>query len=637
MKKKVSIFFTALVITVCVNAQTVITPKGTKTTVDTSKWTLSGSNIYSKNSGNVGIGTIAPASKLQVSNGDFLLENENNWNSYKGITYSNTQYPQLFLGKARGTKASPSYPQATNTLGVFKVANAIDLNGGAGFRVSASETQTATAHGSSLTVFTTPNGSSSNVDVFMIDQDGKVGIGTSTPAWMLDIKGGSNASALIKRVSGASAVTAPGLLFVRARGSIGAESNIANGDLLGKVVFGGRIAGADTDYSSFMYMADGTTAGTGHYGFTKSDMTTEIMSIRTDNNRVGVGTASPSQKFEVRGTDAQPTGMNALITNATLRMAGSTNHALDFGTFTNSPWGCYIESQNLTAASTLPLVLNPSGGRVGIGVIAPDAPLHVNGTSVSTPALNRTYFIYQSILPGLTSNNATATASIQVHANGWYWADGGGFVATSDARIKNINGLTNTTKDLETLKRIQVTDYSYIDKIAHSAMPQKKVIAQQLRDVYPIAVNTNTGIIPNVFETAVSSKVTGSSTRINTAKAHGFTTGDMVKLIIEETGEKTLEVTVLDNRSFSVAEPIAGRIFVYGKKVNDLLSVDYDAVAMLNVAATQELAKQLETAQNKIEQLQAENRKIAATNDELKKMFDKMQFQLNEISKKVAR
>ncbi|MEI9956657.1 MAG: hypothetical protein WDM90_10235 [Ferruginibacter sp.] len=70
------------------------------------------------------------------------------------------------------------------------------------------------------------------------------------------------------------------------------------------------------------------------------------------------------------------------------------------------------------------------------------------------------------------------------------------------------------------------------------------------------------------------------------------------------------------------------------KKVNDLLNVDYDAVAMLNVSATQELAKQLKQSQNKIEQLQAENNQAKKDNAELKKMMADMQAQLSLINKK---
>ncbi|MEI9956655.1 MAG: hypothetical protein WDM90_10225 [Ferruginibacter sp.] len=64
--KKSFIIFTAFVITVCAKAQTVITSKGTKLSIDTSKWTISGSDIYNKNAGKIGIGTISPGSKLDV-------------------------------------------------------------------------------------------------------------------------------------------------------------------------------------------------------------------------------------------------------------------------------------------------------------------------------------------------------------------------------------------------------------------------------------------------------------------------------------------------------------------------------------------------------------------------------------------
>jgi hypothetical protein len=59
-----------LLITCCglqTMAQEVINPKGTKILIDTSKWKLSGSNIYFKNTGNVGIGTNAPSAQLHTT------------------------------------------------------------------------------------------------------------------------------------------------------------------------------------------------------------------------------------------------------------------------------------------------------------------------------------------------------------------------------------------------------------------------------------------------------------------------------------------------------------------------------------------------------------------------------------------
>lgn len=43
-----------------------------------------------------------------------------------------------------------------------------------------------------------------------------------------------------------------------------------------------------------------------------------------------------------------------------------------------------------------------------------------------------------------------------------------------------------------------------------------------------------------------------------------------------------------------------GNVFVYGKQVDDFHTVDYEAIAMLNVSATQELLK-------RIKQLEVEN------------------------------
>ena len=64
-------------------AQVVISPKGTKILIDSSKWMLSGNNIFNKNPGNIGIGTTSPTAKLHLS-GDLRLQGI-------GTTTSNTK------------------------------------------------------------------------------------------------------------------------------------------------------------------------------------------------------------------------------------------------------------------------------------------------------------------------------------------------------------------------------------------------------------------------------------------------------------------------------------------------------------------------------------------------------------------
>lgn len=99
-------------------------------------------------------------------------------------------------------------------------------------------------------------------------------------------------------------------------------------------------------------------------------------SVDAANHRVGIGTANPANKFVVKGANAQPTN-----TNATLRVDGDGNHALDVGTLIDSPYGAYINSKDKNSGGGLPLGLNPSGGNVGVGTLAPSNKLHVKSSA----------------------------------------------------------------------------------------------------------------------------------------------------------------------------------------------------------------------------------------------------------------
>ena len=56
-----------------------------------------------------------------------------------------------------------------------------------------------------------------------------------------------------------------------------------------------------------------------------------------------------------------------------------------------------------------------------------------------------------------------------------------------------------------------------------------------------------------------------------------------------------------------VTEPVDGNLFVFGRQVSDLRTVDYEAIAMLNVSATQELHKTIETQAAELKKLREEN------------------------------
>jgi hypothetical protein len=111
-------------------------------------------------------------------------------------------------------------------------------------------------------------------------------------------------------------------------------------------------------------------------------------------------------------------------------------------------------------------------------------------------------------------------------------------LTASDARLKNVIGQSDSAKDLETLEKIEITDYTVKDVVKESDAPSKKVIAQQVEKVYPTAVKTigykGVTFTPDIY--AVSSSVKSGEQNIYTislAKTHGLKEGETVRLITE--------------------------------------------------------------------------------------------------------
>jgi len=318
----------------------------------------------------------------------------------------------------------------------------------------------------------------------------------------------------------------------------------------------------------------------------------ETMTVK--NNQVGINLSTPFASLDVNKSPNITTASFRGTNNYSYFNQGSSEDTWINGGKTGAD--VYINSYNAGGN----ILIGHATSNVGIGTTDPPlAPLHVVSKTGTLAANQRRYFLFGTDF--VVDNGSTS--GISIRADGNILTNGAAFIAISDKRIKNILGITNTATDLSTLNKIEVTDYKYKDEVSNGSGLQKKVIAQQLQEVYPRAIVTNQGIIPNVFAVAKETKVLTQSTIIITTKAHEFATGDKVKLILEKTGEKQLVVTVIDANTFSVSEAINDKVFVYGKHVNDLLTVDYDAVSMLNVSATQELSKQ-------IEQLKAENAKL---------------------------
>jgi hypothetical protein len=251
-------------------------------------------------------------------------------------------------------------------------------------------------------------------------------------------------------------------------------------------------------------------------------------------------------------------------------------------------------------------------GYVGIGTSSPtQATLVVNGSQNFTTA----YGYLNSA--GATGTFGSATNAYSIYASARIAASE--FNAYSDARIKKIKGLSNSSKDLTTLANIKITDYTHIDSIAKGNKEVKKVIAQELKTVYPQAVSTMTDVVPDIYQQA-SINNEGFVSLPTNLKA-----GEKVKIIFA-TGEEILEVTGVQETGFRVNSDKAGKVFVYGRQVNDFHVVDYEALSTLNISATQALLKKIEALERQVNTLQIENAKIT----DLEKQIKEIQASLNQ-------
>lgn len=151
-------------------------------------------------SGNVGIGTASPASKLHVydtsgagtyratstieTNGEGALSivNADNTSAYLN--------PEIWLKRARGTLAAPAIVQNGDSLGAIHAYgyDGVDYDiWGAGIEFTVDGTPGVNDMPTKIDFITVPDGSATAVERMTIKNNGAVGIGTATPATTLQL------------------------------------------------------------------------------------------------------------------------------------------------------------------------------------------------------------------------------------------------------------------------------------------------------------------------------------------------------------------------------------------------------------------------------------------------------------------
>jgi hypothetical protein len=270
------------------------------------------------------------------------------------------------------------------------------------------------------------------------------------------------------------------------------------------------------------------------------------------------------------------------------------------------------------------ITINPLG-YVGIGTSNPTrAKVEIAGG----PTLSNGAYAFYARNGGngaVFTGTASDTDLFSIYATGRIGASE--FNAFSDKRIKSVIGISEGDDDLNLINQIEITDYTLIDKASKGNKRYKKVIAQQVEEIFPQAVSLTEDFIPSVYESATTVTVKENIHTVSTKKAHGFTIGEKIKVI----GSKPFETevtNVIDSHTFEISlDQPETELFVYGKYVTDFRTVDYEAISMLNVSATQELSKQLDEQKAKVAKLEKENDLLKAKLDKV----DELEAKLNAL------
>jgi len=347
-----------------------------------------GAKVSILNNGNVGIGTTSPGSTLPTdsetaskvlqltgaggstgdtavllrsldnSSGLDLWHNVSSGDSYIDNRYNSNQGDTIFRVKTAGTPLEALRITGNGNVGIGTTSPSQKLHvvGVGSFGTSTS--QTLVDYDGLNAVGNTDyiRFKIDNSEKLRIKSNGNVGIGTTSPTKLLEVKSSSAYDSTVR---------------------------------LSTIAHNWDIQGGESGYSSTAFAIDydgvtffraiGTTDSRFGSGLSVGSISTAPPTggLYVAGN-VGIGTTAPSSRLEIAGynvaSSISDVGANSLLTLDT-----TVNTGINLKAGITNNYNAYIQGYNSQSTSSRSLVLNPFGGNVGIGTTSPSHKLDVAG------------------------------------------------------------------------------------------------------------------------------------------------------------------------------------------------------------------------------------------------------------------